>query len=266
MTEKLPVIATVVDACSTLRFLTPAIARFGWLTVVTMTAQFLLANLLSPAAGDMSSFDLVIIAFLSAFLGLINLPVITSIHRLVLQGAGARAGFAVRREEWQFLWSGFRMLPLLVVMALVIGVAFSLLSAAIASAMKNPALSEVDILAPLQILEAVAITFFASRYFLLFPAAAIGKPLKLRDAAKLLKGNVMRLCVILLPVWITGWLPQLIQRVLAASLPLTSALLGACSSTVSTMLFAVTLSLVFRHLVDGAARDEGIGSDHRDLV
>lgn len=250
MPEKLPVVATIVETISTLRLLTSAIARFGWLTLVAMTAQFILADVVLANESDKSSSDLMIVGFLCAILGLLNLPVITSVHRLVLHGAHARTGLALRREEGLFLWAGLRMVPVLLMVAIAIGLVFGFLSGIISVAMKESALPAAIVLGPLQAAEAALITLFSCRYFLIFPAAAVGRTLKLGDAAALLNGNVLRLCAILVPVWVTGWLPQLIAHILADSLPLTGALLGACFGTISTMLFAVSLSLVFRRLSD----------------
>lgn len=260
MAEKLPVVATIVDAFAVLRLLTPAIARFGWLTLVVVTGQFILVNLVMSAHGDEPQPGPLAVALLiTILLGFCNLPVLTSVHRLVLQGDAARAGLTLRREEWLFLWSGFRMLPMLLLVAVPIGLMFGLLTAAIVVAMKDSGVPAAIVLVPLRLMVAAGIVAFACRYLLIFPAAAIGRQLTLGEAAALLKGNVLRLCLILIPVWFIGWLPQVFLRFLVDVLPLTGALLGACCSTVSTILFAVTLSLVFRRLTDVPAAGRPAG-------
>ncbi len=252
MAEKLPVVATVVEALATLRFLMPAISRFGWLTLVAMTGQFLLVDGMAAAPDDAPQPGRLILALLvTIVLGFVNLPVMTSVHRLVLQGPGARAGLTLRREEWLFFWSGFRMLPMLLLVAVPIGLLLGFSATVIAVVMKDSPGSSVIVLFFLRLLAVAGIMVFSCRYFLIFPAAAIGRKLTLGDAAGLLKGNVLRLCLILIPVWFSGWLPQVLLRFLVDTLPLTGALLAACCSTVSTILFAVTLSLVFRRLAPG---------------
>lgn len=251
MAEKLPVMATVVDAFATLRVLAPSISRFGWLTLVVMTGQFILINLTVTAQGDMPEPGPLIVALLfTIVLGFVNLPVMTSVHRLVLQGQGARAGLTLGREEWLFFWSGFRMLPMLLLVAVPIGLMLGIVTAMINIAMKDSMVPVAIMLFPLRLAVAAGVIAFACRYFLIFPAAAIGRRLSLGDAAGLLNGNVLRLCLILVPVWFIGWLPQVVLGVLIDVLPLTGALLGACCSTVSTLLFAVTLSLVYRRLAN----------------
>jgi hypothetical protein len=252
MSEKLPIVATVTESVAALRHLAPSIARFGWLTLVVMTVQFIVVNAEMAAERETPGLGPLVIALLIAFvLGIVNLPVITSVHRLVLQGPGARAGLALRREEWLFFWSGVRLVPMLLLVALPAGLALGIASAALAMGLRDSGFPAVLIVFPLQLLVAAGIAAFACRYLLIFPAAAIGLTLKLGDAASLLDGNVLRLCLVLVPVWITGWLPQFILRAATNILPLTGALLGACCSTISTMLFAVTLSVVFRRLAAG---------------
>ncbi len=251
MAENLPIVPTIANAFATLRFLAPAIARFGWLTLVVMTGQFILLDLMATTPDDAApAGSPVVILVITLLLGLLNLPVLTSVYRLVLQGAGARTGFRLGREEGLFLWSGFRMLPMLVAVALPTGLLLGFFSAVLAAAIKGEGGGggAAFLLFCLRVAAAVGIVAFACRYLLIFPAAAVGRKLSLHDAAALLKGNVLRLCLILLPVWFLGWLPRFLLQFLADVLPLTAALLGACCSTVSTFLFAVTLSVVFLRL------------------
>ncbi|PKU23877.1 hypothetical protein [Telmatospirillum siberiense] len=258
MAEKLPVAATIAAAFAAFRALAPAIARVGWLMLVVMTAQFLLLDTAAvveddpPRPGPLIAKLLITIA-----LGVANLPVLTSVHRLVLQGSSARMGFFLRREEWLFFWSGFRMLPILVLVALPVSLVLGFLSTLLVAAGQDGDLALEALLLLSRILAAIAIVVFACRYLLIFPAAAIGWKLPLRDAAALLKGNLPRFCLILFPIWFAGWLPQFLLSFLGGRLPLTSALLGACCSTISTLLFSVTLALIFRRLADERRASSG---------
>lgn len=258
MSEKLPVVATIAEAVGVFRALAPVIARVGWLTLVVMTAQFLLLDDAAiPMDDPPRAGPLVLLLLVSILLGIANLPVLTSVHRLVLLGPQARTGFTLRREEWLFFWSGFRMLPMLFVVAVPVSLVLGVLSTFLAAAAQDESLVLGGVLLLARVLAAIAIVVVACRYLLIFPAAAVGRTLSLRDGASLLKGNLLNFCLILFPIWFVGWLPQFLLSFLGDLLPLTTALLSACCSTVSTLLFSVTLALVFRRLTSDG--DQGVG-------
>lgn len=248
MAEKLPVVATITEAVAVFRALAPDIARVGWLTLVVMTAQSMLFDgavvMQEPSdEGDWLG------RFLFTFsLGLLNLPVLTSVHRLVLQGQGGRVGLVIAREEGMFLWAGFRMLPMIMLAALPIGVILGLSSTLLAAAVQEGDGGAALLLVVLRMLSSVALALFACRYLLVFPAAAVGRKLSLAEAARLLKGRLLGFCLILFLVWFASWLPQVPLFFLARVIPMTAALLSACCGTISTLLFAVTLALVYRRL------------------
>lgn len=205
MSEKLPVFATLKEGWTV--FLRDGRRVALWLVILGLSwaiAEILFMNatgwpaLPVPGQPVMHPKPEVWLTFLGGSLvfDAVLLPIITSYQRLILQGAGARVGFAYRREEWSVVW-GFIRLGLLSCGVLI--VALVLLSVLLLIVFKVTALKPQSVMGISAIISLpVIIPCFAlvCRCFLMFPAVADGCDVSLRKAYRAGKNNTWRLMAV----------------------------------------------------------------------
>ena len=132
------------------------------------------------------------------------IPTITAWHRLVLLGhdrLDARIGYSIRASEWLYLWKGFVFIlimflisiPTIVLIALIGGVVGALGTAAEGN-VSAPVF--VVVITGVALVANVFLYGFVLRFNLVFPSAAIGKPMGFGESWRRTRGNTWRLFVI----------------------------------------------------------------------
>jgi hypothetical protein len=217
MSEKLPVFATLGEAfrCTrkySLRML-PYMVAVGviWIAfivgafLVTSTFFVLQKGVLNPSESLHSVMIFIpIFGLLEVGLFAALLPVITSFQRLVLQGSGARVGFAYRREEWLTVGAVVRLIFAYIFGGFCIMVVIALV-AALAKAIKAP---WVGALVGVPLILFCMMTYL--RWILVMPAAAVGERISLKAAYRLTKGNFWRYLAILMLASMLTVIPQML--------------------------------------------------------
>jgi hypothetical protein len=211
--RKLPVLATVADAWRELRHDWRIFAR---LSIAPFAIQ-LVGNALLVIGADGAiekasrGWGVVRLLAYSIVLWLALVPAITAWHRHVVLGPEARPP----RPEYQFgsgerIYVGKSVLILVVLMLLSIPLSIptGVVAAAIGAA--SGSLAELERFAPLLSamvwITTVVMSLICAPWLLIFPAAALNRSLRLRDAAALARGNRLRLLAVLA----LAYLPQLV--------------------------------------------------------
>lgn len=131
------------------------------------------------------------------------LPAMTSFQRLVLQGPGARVGFAYRREEWLTVGAVARQTLgseiMLIILFFIAG-----LFALFADMLKTHWLVFIVAL-PLFLVWVISYLFWT----LMLPAAAVGDYLSLKASFRLARGNYSRILLMMLSLALVIFGPQM---------------------------------------------------------
>jgi hypothetical protein len=98
-----------------------------------------------------------------------------------------------------------------------------------------------------------AFGYWIVRFLLIFPAAAIGVTLSLRQSRTLVKGSAGRLFFNLALAFVAGWLIGLFCDLLPSELWIVKSVVIGIVGVVSAILFAFILSLSFRRLTAAAS-------------
>lgn len=145
-----------------------------------------------------------------------TIPMITAWHRMVILGhtdPSARINYSIGRTEWSYLWRAFLFGLLLFAIYLVSGMSF-LFPATVISSMTSSSSIVAIVMTVMLVALTLVMTGFALRISLVFPAAAVGKPISFRESWQQTHGNTWRLfaavCLGFIPSWI---LPELINGV-----------------------------------------------------
>lgn len=193
---------------------------------------------------------------------LMFLPVVTSWHRLILQGPGPHVGYRFGHEE--FLYTE---------MLLGIGLMVSLFLLVSGLLFTAPLISGASWIVGASLTEWTCRMFawlmsFAvvCRFVLVLPAAALGKEMRIAESGFILRGNVLRFIaayflVLVLPqslLWLVGDPSSWILRGNSGEPPLASALASFYVGLAATLLFwalsVAVLSLVYRSLIPSPHR------------
>lgn len=254
MTEKLPVFATLAEAIRCVR-------RYGgrvWPYVVGLSIIFLaiavgcfLLGLGGALIGRMEGVSphpwvgLIVFAAMTVFF-LSMLPISNSLQRLVVQGPEARVGFAYGREEWLMLRTVLKVC--LIAMGIMLAVMIPIVILLFTLTSAQPQFAAFAML-PL----AVVMMFLMVRWAPVFPAAANGRKMTLREGFRLTRGNGWRV------FWLLFWgniIFSLLQNAAKLLVPVSPVAAGA------TSLIVMMLAMLFSPMVTALAyvRLEGIAS------
>ena len=266
MSEKLPVFATVGEAFHCLRkynlrimpYMAAVMAVFGvgWAAFSTIVLQGDTSRSTGSQSPLMAFFGFLLnVAFFVALL-----PVITSFQRLVLQGSGARVGFAYRREEWMEVRAVGRLIAVSFLGAFAIMVFLGLVGvlAPWVPPLVSPPLLFVCVI-------------ICVRWTLVMPAAAVGEHLTLGAAYGLVKGNFWRFLAVMLLLGLMITIPQMIvirsvvSQILQLNMMFYMPLIPSPINAISlcfflvfyyfgTLMSAATWALIYQNLSSGAAK------------
>lgn len=129
---------------------------------------------------------------LLAAVGLLAMiPPVTAWHRFVIFGHGRDTRWLRlqwRRAEWSYVWVGIKLGAILMLVGLPLGIGGALLVGQ--SGAIDPMSTEAD---TWLVLAGVMVALTAVGFLLALPAAALGQPVGLFAAFRLLKGNFWRL-------------------------------------------------------------------------
>lgn len=261
MAEKLPVFATVVEAYRVLVNHLDRVASYVWLTTLLFAAtDYLLVRMVAAgqlAGGKATGHAPLLLAGSAVGVAtmILGVPVATCTHRLVLLGRRARTGVALHHEEWGYLWTAVKLLPRCLLAGLV---AFLPVVAAVVVLLSRhmaPALVTV-IVTPLQILAAIGMAMFLTRYQLALPAVAIGRRLAFGQSARLLQGNVLRLFFAVFWASLPFYVVHALLGFLAAPGGIPIHLLQGMASSAAVVLWAICLSIAYRRLADDGEQEQ----------
>ena len=218
---RLPVLATVADAWRELRHDWRTFAR---LSVAPFAIQLIGHALLVIGAGGgvekaSRGWGMARLLAYSIVLWLALVPAITAWHRHVILGPDARPA----RPEYQFgagertyIGNSVLFLVMLMLLAIPLAIPTGLLTAVLGAASDD--LADLErfrpLLAAMVWITSAIMLLICAPWFLIFPAAAVGRSLRLRDARAMARGNHLRLLVVLG----LAYLPQVVISSIARGL------------------------------------------------
>lgn len=253
LAEKLPIFPTVLEAYGWLLRNSNRVGAYAWLaTLLIAASDFAMlhraeaAQLKAVYGGALLT---VLVAVVQAVQTLAFIPVVTSTHRLILQGRHGRTGVGYRREEWAFLWTGAKLIPrsLLAWVAafLPVGAVYALL---MVRHVAKPTM--LLVCGPLAAVAALAAAAFLMRYQMAFPAAALGGKLTFGDSARLLKGNGFRLFAAVVICTVPCSVLRFLLGLLIDRAGVPILLLQAMASVALAVVCAACVSFAYRRFVN----------------
>jgi len=263
MTEKLPVFATVAEAFRCLRQNASCIFPYVGALIVVMVATVVIAVMTGAGAlllGRFSGFQTapklaMVLGVGGAMLvcGVVSLPIVTSLQRLVLQGPGARFGFAYGREEWMTLWAAIRLMAACFAAMFVCAIPLIIVLIAFKGLSQTYGLAGMaTTVFVLLILPVILLQF---RLYLVVPAAANGLRLTLRQSFEMTRDNSWRMFgIYVLP----GLFFSLLEQVVKYSLKpgFLAAILAMLVMLSSGIIHSLVIAIAFRHFHLGGGRNE----------
>ena len=177
---------------------------------------------------------------------LATIPMITAWHRMVIRGHAdpdSRIRYSIGRNEGSYLWKVF-LFGLLIILIYIFAVLVSFLPAIFISAFASQATQDTSFATIITMLVSASVLFivfgFVLRLSLVFPAAAVGKPIGFRKSWRESRGNTWRLFAAVC----LGFLPSLVMPVVVNGLLFNFWVFDVANATMPTMLVQVLMSAI----------------------
>lgn len=265
MAATLPVFATVGTAYRLVWRHAGRLAGISWPLMAVYVIQQMIVLYMRRV--DLVAGEQTVLAVCGLIAIVLAIPVATSAYRLFLLGESARISLGFGREEGLYVWASLRFGFRYILVSLAVGVAVTVVALGLRAAgvplpiHERPGVGFIAVAALLGLVVLLALSIYLARFLLIFPAAATGRSLTLKQAAWYARELVWRLWLAVFiaaaSVMLLNGVANLVLGVLSNGWPTVVAapvrsMILAFISILLLLLSTAVLSIAYRALVDDA--------------